>query len=206
MSRTAARVGSRVAGVLLALAAGIGLAAPANLIQNGGDFEKGLDPWVTYGNCQMALGKKADAFEGSGVAFVTVPAKGANFWDAGVQYRPNITFKKNTLYTWAMLFKAPEPKRINIKPELGVDPWTGYGEKMVTVTQDWQEYWTEWQTAIDVVPASLTLHVQDSAINFWMDAVRWYEGKFEPYKKDGAPKAVSPTAKVAVRWADLKAR
>ena len=135
---------------------------------------------------------------------ITVAAAGVNFWDAGVQFSDNIFFAKNTDYTWAMFFKSDPPVRVNIKPELGADPWTAYGENQVQLTEEYQEFWTEWNVGgSDVVPASLTLHVQFDAATIWMDDVRWYEGDYEPFE-GGAPQSVDPIGKATTTWGRLK--
>jgi hypothetical protein len=103
-----------------------------------------------------------------------------------------------------MFFKSDPPVRVNIKPELGADPWTAYGENQVQLTEEYQEFWTEWNVGgSDVVPASLTLHVQFDAATIWMDDVRWYEGDYEPFE-GGAPQSVDPIGKATTTWGRLK--
>lgn len=179
-------------------------AAPKNLVPNG-DFEDGTTaPWSFYGQAALSTSKKGEGNNGSRAMLVQVNAVGANFWDSGIQYNKAIDFKKNTQYTWAMFFKAEKARQINVKPELSVDPWTAYGEKMMNVTTDWAEYYVEFKPAVDVVPASLTLHIAAATVNFLMDDARWYEGAYEP--AEGVPFAVEPKAKLAVTWADVKTR
>lgn len=180
--------------------------AQDNLVTNA-DFENGvLDPWRSYGPVTVELAAKADAHTGTEAMKAVVPGPGANFWDAGIQFDDDIFFAKNTDYTWAMFFKSDPPVLVNIKPELGVDPWNGFGETQVQVTEEYQEFWTEWNVGgNDIVPASLTLHVQFDAATIWMDDVRWYEGDYEP-SEGGAPQAVDPIGKAATTWGQMKAR
>ncbi|GIX06718.1 MAG: hypothetical protein KatS3mg115_1121 [Candidatus Poribacteria bacterium] len=199
-------------GSILALglvAAAYAAETPENLIPNWG-FEDGVvAPWTAYGQAVLSMADKQDAFAGSEALKIEVAAAGVNFWDSGVQYKgagENIFFEGGVQYTWAFFMKADPPVRINIKPELAVDPWTGYGEKQVDVTDEYQEFWTTWQTPADVVPASLTLHVAFNAATLWMDEVRWYEGEYIPYEEWGQeqPQAVDPAGKLATTWAQLK--
>ncbi len=186
------------------LAVTVGVAQEENLVTNP-DFENGvLDPWRSYGPITVELADKADAHTGTEAMKITVPGPGANFWDSGVQFDDNIFFPKNTDYTWAMFFKSDPPVSVNIKPELGVDPWNAFGETQVQVTEEYQEFWTEWNVGgSDIVPASLTLHVQFDAATIWMDDVRWYEGDYEPFE-GGAPQAVDPVGKATTTWGRLK--
>jgi hypothetical protein len=194
-------VGGAIAALLLTLDA---YAAPKNLIPNP-DFEDGtVNPWTFYGQAALSVSKKGEGHNGSRALYVQVNAVGANFWDSGIQYNKAIVFNKNTQYTWAMFFKAEKARRINVKPELSVDPWTAYGETMMNVTPEWAEYYVQFKPPVDVVPASLTLHIAEVTVNFWMDDVRWYEGTYEP--AEGVPFAVEPKAKLAVTWADMKTR
>ncbi|MBM3215629.1 hypothetical protein FJZ36_12025 [Candidatus Poribacteria bacterium] len=191
-----------ILGIALMLGASVAAnAAEKNLVPNP-DFEDGtVAPWHTYGDASITPAKKADARAGKGAALVTVNAKGVNFWDSGVQYNAGITFTKNVQYTWAIFFRADKDRRINMKPELSVDPWTAYGEAQKNVTTEWAEYYVQFKPNVDVVPASLTLHIAEVPVNFYMDDVRWYEGTYVP--ADGV-KAVEPKAKLAVSWAELK--
>jgi hypothetical protein len=188
--------------VVLGLVFAVALSASAatNLLKNG-DFEAAnVNPWTTYGNAKIELDTAAHSGKGAGK--VTVGAVGANFWDSGLQYT-GVEFKANTQYTWAAFVKAAQPRRINMKPELAQDPWTGYGEKQQDMTADWKEIYVEFLPPAAVKPASLTWHIAESTATFWVDDARWYEGKYEPLQP---PAAVSPKAKLAVRWADMKTR
>ena len=75
-----------------------------NLLQNGG-FEDGIPaPWTTYGTATMEVVNKLkanvpeDPIEGEFCLHVTVAAKGANFWDSGLQHAGHV-FKKGKKYT-----------------------------------------------------------------------------------------------------------
>ncbi|MDA1191577.1 MAG: carbohydrate binding domain-containing protein [Candidatus Poribacteria bacterium] len=188
---------------VLAMGLSVGIAvAQTNLVTNG-DFEGGsTDPFVTYGAATVSLATDG-AFDGAASAKVTVDTAGANFWDSGFQYNANIQFAAGTTYTWAAFVKAESAKNINFKPELAVDPWSGFGEAMTAIGTDWAEYHVEFSAPSLVTPASLTMHIAENDVDFWIDNVRWYEGTYVP---GNTPTAVEPEGKAATTWASLKTR
>jgi len=177
-----------------------------NLLVNGG-FEDGvMDPWGTYGSVttevvQELVGAAVPEapIEGRYCLHLVVPEAGANWWDAGLD-QGGFVFENGKHYTLSAFVKCNEGElQINFKPELGQDPWTGYGEQTFTMTEEWTEFsiTTPVFTA-DVSPGTITFHIQFAAGDFWVDAVRWYEGDYvepafekivaaaDPIPEDGA--------------------
>lgn len=180
---------------------GVVPAQAQNLLKNA-DFEgANTDPWSVYGAATLTV-DATQKHSGKSSGYVDVTAKGANFWDAGLQYL-NIEFAAGTQYTYAAFVKAEAPKQINFKPELSADPWTAYGEKMMDIATDWKEYYVEFKADAKVTPAALTLHIATDDTNFWIDDARWYVGTYEP---GNLPTAVDPNEKSATTWAALKSR
>ncbi|HGJ64571.1 TPA: hypothetical protein ENS27_04190 [bacterium] len=184
---------------------------PEKELENG-TFETGnTAPWSMYGDGKIEVVKKLDGafikediLEGKYALRVVVNSKGANFWDTGVQHQGHV-FKKGKIYTLAAFLKSKEgAMQINFKPELAVDPWTGFGEKEFLMTEEWKEYFTTTPPMPnDVNPASITFHIAYSKGEFWMDGVRFYDGKYvEP--KFGTPKTVRPQGKLSSTWGDIK--
>ena len=183
--------------ICLAIASLIGFAGSGssqaqevtNLLTNGG-FETGTDgSWGGYGSHTREVVRELvgaaipdDPIEGDYCLHVIVPTAGANFWDAGLQTYFNQVFEAGKHYTLSAFFKSRSgTMRINFKPELTVDPWTGYGEQMITITEEWAEYSvTTPVISTNVSPAQITFHIANSAGEFWMDAVRFYEGDYVP--------------------------
>jgi hypothetical protein len=159
-----------------------------NALANGG-FEDGvLEPWTTYGNVttevvQELVGAVVPEapIEGKNCLHVTVPAAGANFWDAGLQH-PGHVFKAGKKYTLSVWLKCKEGTlQINLKPELAADPWTGYGDQVVTITDQWAQYTiTTPGFTQDVSPGSLTFHIAFAAAEFWVDDARLIEEEYVP--------------------------
>jgi hypothetical protein len=154
-----------------------------NLLTNGG-FEDGvLDPWYIYDNIDGATAEVVgdDPVEGSSCLHVVVPTIGANFWDVGLS-QPGYVFEAGKHYTLSAFFKCSQGTLdINFKPEHAADPWEGYGEQVITITDQWVEYSVTTPVFnTDVSPANMTFHVGFAAAEFWVDNVRFYEGDYVP--------------------------
>lgn len=201
--------------ILLALMSGMGYARAGeveNILQNGG-FEDGImNPWTTYGDATTEVVEKLekaaveeDPIEGDFCLHINVLAKGANFWDTGLQHAGHV-FEKGKKYTLAAFLKCSEGAlQINFKPELGEDPWPGYGARSFTMTEEWQEFHTTTPIfAQDVNPATITFHIAYNAGEFWIDGVRFFEGDYVP-PDFAEPKAVQPQDKLATVWGKVKA-
>ncbi|MHC4117055.1 MAG: carbohydrate binding domain-containing protein, partial [Planctomycetota bacterium] len=164
------------------------LEAAENLLVNPG-FEDGLvEPWNTYGGVATEVVRELagavvpeDPIEGDFCVHVVVPAAGANFWDSGLQHTGHV-FEAGKKYTLSAFLKCRRGTlQINFKPELGQDPWTGYGEQSFTMTEEWAEYSTTTDIFTeDVSPANITFHIAYTAGDFWIDDVRFYEGDYVP--------------------------
>jgi hypothetical protein len=159
-----------------------------NILDNGG-FEDGVPtPWSTYGSVTTEVVTELTGaavseppIEGDYCLHLVVPSAGANFWDAGLQHAGHV-FEQGKKYTLSAFLKSKEGElQINFKPELGQDPWPGYGAQSFTMTEEWTEYsittpvFTE-----NVDPATITFHIQYAAGDFWIDGVRFYEGDYVP--------------------------
>ncbi len=159
-----------------------------NILANGG-FEDGVpDPWSTYGDVttevvQELVGAVVPEapIEGDSCLHVVVAAAGANFWDAGLQHAGHV-FEAGKKYTLSAFLKSKEGTLdINFKPELGADPWSGYGDQVFTMTEEWTEFSVTTPVfAEDTSPGSITFHIAFAAGDFWIDGARWYEGDYVP--------------------------
>ena len=151
-----------------------------NILDNGG-FEDGVtDPWGAYGGVTMTI-VQDDPAEGQYCLQLEVAAAGANFWDSGLQHAGHV-FEQGKHYTLSAFLRCSDGELdINFKPELGQDPWTGYGAQAFTMTEEWQEFTTTTPVfTADVDPATITFHIGYEASTFWIDGVRWYEGDYVP--------------------------
>ncbi|MFH1719871.1 MAG: carbohydrate binding domain-containing protein, partial [Planctomycetota bacterium] len=158
----------------------------SNKLANGG-FEDGvLDPWGVYGNATAeVVTDLVDAavpeapIEGTYCLYVLVPEATANFWDAGLQPVGEV-FEAGKQYTVSAFLKAKSGTLdINFKPELAESPWTGFGDQMITITDQWAEYSVTTPVfETDVSPAGFTFHIGSAVGGFWVDNVRFYEGEY----------------------------
>jgi len=154
-----------------------------NILANGG-FENGVvEPWSTYGDAtaevvQELVGAAVpDApIEGGSALHVVVGSAGANFWDSGLQHAGHV-FEAGKQYTLSAFLKCSQGTLdINFKPEIGEDPWTGYGSQAFTMTEEWTEFSVTTPVFdADVSPATITFHIGYAAADFWIDGVRFVE-------------------------------
>ena len=86
---------------------------------------------------------------------------GTNFWDGGFNTSPLPAFTAGTKYTLSAFFKVKSGTgKVNMKPEHSGGNWEGYGEKQVTVTDKWVEYYVTTPVfATDVSPMALSFHI-----------------------------------------------
>jgi len=160
-----------------------------NLLVNAG-FEDGTQTgWGGYGSHTREIVTEIvganipeDVVEGKYCMHVVVPTAGANFWDAGIQTFYNGTFESGKRYTFSVWLKSKEGElRLNLKPELAQDPWTGYGETMVTINEEWAEYHVTTAVLTAAVnPAQISIHIQAQAGEFWLDYAQFYVGEYIP--------------------------
>ena len=102
-------------------------------------------------------------------------------WDVGLQPQGEV-FESGKKYTVSAFLKAKQGALdINMKPELAADPYTGYGDQMVTITDEWAEcHVTTPVFTEDVDPAGFTFHIGFAVGGFWVDGVKFYEGDYVP--------------------------
>jgi carbohydrate binding protein with CBM4/9 domain/F5/8 type C domain-containing protein len=149
-----------------------------NLLANGG-FEDGvLDPWNTYGDVTAEV-VSDEAIEGGSSLHITVNSAGANFWDSGLQHTGHV-FEAGKQYTLSAFVKCSAGTLdINFKPELAADPWSGFGDQVFTMTDEWTEFSVTTPVfETDASPAAITFHIGFAAADFWIDGVRFYEGEY----------------------------
>ncbi|MHC4206377.1 MAG: carbohydrate binding domain-containing protein, partial [Planctomycetota bacterium] len=154
-----------------------------NLLVNGG-FENGvLDPWYIYDDNGDATAEVVgdDPVEGSSSLHVVVPTAGANFYNVGL-VQPGLIMEAGKKYTLSAFVKCSEGTLdISFKPEHAAAPYEGYGDQVITVTDQWAEYSvTTPVIGADVDPAATTFHIGFTPGEFWMDNVRFYEGDYTP--------------------------
>ncbi len=159
-----------------------------NLLENGG-FETGaMDPWTTYGGVTVEVVDALvgadipeDPIEGTYCLHLDVTTLGANNWDVGLKHGGHV-FEQGKQYTLSAFVKCSDGTLdIRFKPERDADPWQGYPEQIFTMTDEWQEFSVTSVVHTQTVdPAAITFHVGFEVADFWIDAVRFYEGEYVP--------------------------
>ncbi len=159
-----------------------------NLLENGG-FESGaIAPYGTYGSVTSEVVTELvgaaipeDVIEGKYCLHLVVAQAGANNWDMGMTDGSHV-FEAGKKYTFSCFMKCKSGTlQVRMKPERAVDPWENYNEVVVTVTEEWVEYHTTTGVIPATVdPASPTFHIGFAPGDFWIDAVKFYEGDYVP--------------------------
>jgi len=185
---------NRAVWLMMALLIGTAVSVPiwAQQLQNqigNGNFETGVvTPWTTWGGASMEVVTNCTGatvpegpVEGRYCLHVTVAAAPANFWELGIS-PSGMVFQKGKKYTLSAFLKCKKGTlQLDFKPQIGGDPWTGYGQKTVTMTDKWAEYTTTTPVFTeDVTPPNIAFHAGFAAAEFWVDDVKWYEGEYVP--------------------------
>jgi hypothetical protein len=158
-----------------------------NLLVNGSFENSALDPWYIYDTSGVATAEVVgdNSIDGNSSLHVVVPTTGVNFYDVGL-VQPGLVFEGGKKYTLSAFVKSKEGTLdISFKPEHAAAPYEGYGDQVITITDEWIEYSvTTPVLAVQVDPAAATFHIGFTPGEFWMDNVRLYEGDYTP---PGAP-------------------
>ena len=157
-----------------------------NLLTNPGLEDGTANGWGGYGDntreVVQSLNGAAipeDPIEGNYCMHVTVGSGAANFWDSGLTLWGGNVFEQGKQYTFSVWLKSMEGDReINFKPEQS-GTWTPFGEKRITMTEEWAEYFTTTPVMdADVPNVQISIHVGFGPGEFWMDAARLYVGEY----------------------------
>ena len=159
-----------------------------NLLTNPGLEDGTANGWGGYGDhTREVVQELAGAavpeglIEGGYCMHVTVGDGAADFWNAGLTLWPGNVFESGKQYTFSVWLKSLEGDReINFKPEQ-TGTWAAQGEKRITMTEEWAEYYTTSPVmTADVDGMQISVHVGFGAGEFWMDAAKLYVGEYVP--------------------------
>jgi hypothetical protein len=157
-----------------------------NLLTNPGLEDGTASGWGGYGDntrvvVQDLVGAAipASPIEGDYCLHVTVGEDYVDFWNAGLTLWGGNVFESGKQYTFSFWAKSKEGEReINLKPEQN-GTWTAYGEKRITITEEWAEYFTTSPAmTADVPNMQISVHVGFGPGEFWLDAARLYVGEY----------------------------
>jgi len=182
-----------------------------NLVQNG-DFEN-FDQapwtmWVEDANARaVMIIDDEESLTGDQSMLIDIDQKGGRM---RVELHQNPFVLKNgqqlTYAFWAKVEEADvRPARMAVNHR--ADPWTTYGSKNFTITEEWTEFWTPVNMTADDNNVGIYVELTDSTGLTWLDRFRLYEGEYVEEDLEGIEKiAVEPRSKLISTWAGIKSR
>ena len=133
--------------------------------------------------------------EGAYCLNIKVTTLGANDYAIGLGPRPQHDYEQGKKYTFSVFLKCKTGTlQVRLKPELATGAYTGYGSKVVTITDKWAEYFTTTPVFADkVTPGQISMHIGFAVAEFWVDDAKLYEGDYVPTPVKNQVAAASPT-------------
>jgi len=184
---------------------------PENIIANG-DFEAQFANWSfwTEGGAvaeRFIESKKIEPVDGESVAYVKIDNQGAGGGGNQVQfYQGPFVIKKGKKYTvsaWMMGGEGGEQVSIFVLKH--VEPWTGYGNRAITLKTEWDEYSFTFTQPVDDPDGRLDFFLGTARGDIWIDHVRLYEGEyFDDGVKERPGKSVDAQSKLATTWGSIR--
>jgi len=187
-----------------------------NLLINP-DFEEGTNGWVLelHGDkgavAQLVVDKK-EALTGKQCMLIDIQKLDGSgtWWHVGLNQPVSVEAGKTyTLAVWA----KTEPEKVRTILLAGGEnhgPWTNWGSKEFTITDEWAEYHTTWNQLVADNNARIRIAVGHSKDNVWVDHVRFYVGEYKEEDLKGMQQrggmSVNPSSKLASMWGRLKSR
>ena len=179
-----------------------------NMILHG-DFEQDADlgQWGldAKGAVATMTRDRKDSAMGESSLFIEILSLDPGFAHVpNPSYNQRLTFEEGETYTCSAFFKAEEKRDVAIKIRK-FEVWTVCSQKTVNVGTEWEEHYLTFTSEEDVEAlAGLCFNNTGSDVSYWIDDVKFYEGKYEPTFP--GVKAVTARDKLAAKWAEIKAR
>lgn len=181
-----------------------------NLVINP-DFEDfGTNPWSMWVEdpaalAQMTIDKK-EKLTGEQCLVIDITKKGGGM---RVELHQNpFVLKQGQKMTYAFWAKVDKD---DIRPAVMIvnhraDPWTTYGSKVITITEEWTEFTTSAAITANDNIVGIYVELRDTVGKTWFDHFRFYEGDYVEEELGKEEKqAVDPKNKIASTWATIKA-
>jgi len=159
-----------------------------NFLVNGGFEDGDRRPWETLGQMDLEVVTELHGatvpekpVEGQYCLYADVAHAAAYFYSAAI-CPVGAVFEAGKKYTISAFLKARKGKLdVCLKPERNTPPWPEFGQKTITITDTWAEYYVTTPVfAEDVVPAHFAFLVGTAQGGLWIDDVRFYEGDYVP--------------------------
>ena len=179
-----------------------------NLVTNP-DFEDGTNPWTMWVEDAGAVAvikvdDKEEFLTGEQSLLIDIQKKGGGM---RVELHQNpFVLKANQKLIYAFWAKVDkdEIRSANMIVNHRADPWTGYGSKAITITEEWTEFWLEANITANDALVGIYVELRDTVGMTWFDHFRFYEGKYIEEELGQEEKAVDPNSKIAATWAKIK--
>lgn len=179
-----------------------------NILQNA-DFELGdmvWSMWVEDGAIKATTTKEAvddgEFFVGDLSLLINIEKKGGGM---RVELHQNpLDLKGGQELVYALWAKADPVRQAKLICNHRADPWTSYGSANITIQNEWQEFWVEFDMPNNDDNAGIYVELRDTAGLTWFDNFRLYEGEYFQEDFGIINLSVEPTAKLSTVWGQLK--
>ena len=176
-----------------------------NLARNG-DFEDGTVEWdirTSEGTVATIEEDDSESIKGRYSVFIQVEVAKGTTWHISL-FQEGHSLKGGNTYTLAAWAKGVKPRPMSLYIEQAADPWNEFGNKDVTITEEWAEYWTTFKAVGNTPAAWIRIGLGQAKGDLWVDNVRFYVGEYEEDEELGRKLAVNPAGKLATSWASIK--
>ena len=177
-------------------------------LAKGGDFENDADlsqwrVWQAAGVTTLTIDKKT-AVTGKASLFVEIVKQDPARADSPNVYQSGHTAQKGETYTLSAWAKGEKNRHLDWKVRRDGAPWTAVLRDKVLIETEWKEYWVT-DVSPETMPVQIAFENFGSDVNYWLDCLRFYEGKYEP-SQPSQKQAVSATGKLSTTWGSIKAQ
>jgi hypothetical protein len=181
-----------------------------NLVQNA-DFEDfGQAPWTMWVEDASAVATvsidRKESLTGDQSLLIDIGKKGGGM---RVELHQNpFNLENGQRLTYAFWAKVEEgevrPARMIVNHR--ADPWTSYGSKDITITEEWTEFFVPVVMTANDSNVGIYVELRDTVGSVWFDRFRLYEGEYIEEELDELPdRAVEPNSKLTTTWSAVRA-
>ena len=181
-----------------------------NLVQNA-DFEDfSIAPWTMWvedaGNAMaaMILDDKEEPLSGDQSLLIDISKKGSGMRVELHQRHFNLKNGQKLTYAFWAKVEKDDVREARMIVNHRADPWTSYGSKNITITDEWTEFWTPVVMTADDDIVGIYVELRDTVGLTWFDRFRLYEEDYFEEELEGIERPVEPHSKLASTWASVK--
>jgi len=181
-----------------------------NLVLNH-DFEDGIQPWTIWvedagagAAAELVIDKK-EQIKGKRSMQINIQKAGKNNKRIELHQR-HFVLEKGQKLTYALWAKAEDARPAKMICNHRAAPWTSYGSKNFTISEDWQEFYTEVKMTANDALVGIYVELRDNLKGeVWFDNFRLFEGDYVPDPELGKVNfPVDYRGKLSVTWGKIK--